>query len=92
MLSNIFTIIGNLARTSLDLFASLARGLLDLFSAFASVILWPVKAVFRVIFGDYSVSAQWTPLYLLACGILLVMLVLIAAWVFWNNFQRRKKG
>ena len=67
------------------------RGLWDILGAVASAVLWPVRAVGGILFGGWDVSSQWTPLYFVACGVLLAALVFLLACALWVN-HRRKKG
>ena len=69
---------------------ALGRGLLDVLSALASAVLWPIRAASGILFGNWDVSSQWTPLYLSACGVLLAALILFFLWALWSNHKRKK--
>lgn len=44
----------------------------------------------EILFGNWDVSSQWTPLYLSACGVLLAALILFFLWALWSNHKRKK--
>lgn len=91
MISAIFDLIGSLASAFFQVAGALGRAFLDILSALSSAVLWPVRAVGGILFGGWDVSSQWTPLYFVACGVLLAALVFLLACALWVN-HRRKKG
>ena len=91
MLSAIFDVLSSIVSAFFQVLGALGRGLGDILGAVASVVLWPVRAVGGVLFGGWDVSSQWTPLYFVACGVLLAALVFLLACALWVN-HRRKKG
>lgn len=91
MISAIFDLIGSLASAFFQVAGALGRAFLDILSALSSAVLWPVRAVGNVLFGSWDTSTPWTPLYFVACGVLLAALVFLLACALWVN-HRRKKG
>lgn len=91
MFSALWDIFSSLVSAFFQVVGALGRGLLDVLSALASAVLWPVRAVGGILFGGWDVSFQWTPLYFVACGVLLAALVFLLACALWVN-HRRKKG
>ena len=49
-----------------------------------------IRAASGILFGNWDVSSQWTPLYLSACGVLLAALILFFLWALWSNHKRKK--
>lgn len=90
MISTIFSFFVSLAQTSLEIFGALGRGLLDILSALASVILWPFRAMWGILFGSWDLTSPWTPLYFLVCLVLLLALAAFAVWALWVNHKRKK--
>ena len=76
MFSALWDIISSLVSAFFQVVGALGRGLLDVLSALASAVLWPIRAASGILFGNWDVSSQWTPLYLSACGVLLAALIL----------------
>ena len=91
VLSAIFDVLSSIVSAFFQVLGALGRGLWDILGAVASVVLWPVRAVGGILFGGWDVSSQWTPLYFVACAILLAALVFLLACALWVN-HRRKKG
>ena len=91
MFSALWDIFSSLASAFFQVVGALGRGLLDVLSALASAVLWPIRAASGILFGNWDVSSQWTPLYFVACGVLLAALVFLLACALWVN-HRRKKG
>ena len=91
MFSALWDIFSSLASAFFQVVGALGRGLLDVLSALASAVLWPIRAASGILFGNWDVSSQWTPLYFVACAILLAALVFLLACALWVN-HRRKKG
>lgn len=87
-----FSSIWQLLSTLLGALGSVGRALLDVLFALVSAILWPVKALGSIFFGTWNVSAPWTPLYFLACTILILALIVLVAWALWVNHLRRKNN
>ena len=83
VLSAIFDVLSSIVSAFFQVLGALSRGLWD--------ILGPVRAVGGILFGGWDVSSQWTPLYFVACGVLLAALVFLLACALWVN-HRRKKG
>ena len=71
MFSALWDIFSSLVSAFFQVVGALGRGLLDVLSALASAVLWPIRAASGILFGNWDVSSQWTPLYLSACGVLL---------------------
>lgn len=91
MFSALWDIFSSLVSAFFQVVGALGRGLLDVLSALASAVLWPIRAASGILFGNWDVSSQWTPLYFVACGVLLAALVFLLACALWVN-HRRKKG
>ena len=91
MFSALWDIFSSLVSAFFQVVGALGRGLLDVLSALASAVLWPIRAASGILFGNWDVSSQWTPLYFVACGVLLAALVFLLACALWMN-HRRKKG
>ena len=91
MFSALWDIFSSLVSAFFQVVGALGRGLLDVLSALASAVLWPIRAASGILFGNWDISSQWTPLYFVACGVLLAALVFLLACALWVN-HRRKKG
>ena len=91
VLSAIFDVLSSIVSAFFQVLGALGRGLWDILGAVASAVLWPVRAVGGILFGGWDVSSQWTPLYFVACALLLAALVFLLACALWVN-HRRKKG
>ena len=91
VLSAIFDVLSSIVSAFFQVLGALGRGRWDILGAGAAAVRWPVRAVGGVLFGGWDVSSQWTPLYFVACAILLAALVFLLACALWVN-HRRKKG
>ena len=91
VLSAIFDVLSSIVSAFFQVLGARGRGRWDILGAVASAVLWPVRAVGGILFGVWDVSSQWTPLYFVACGVLLAALVFLLACALWMN-HRRKKG
>ena len=80
MFSALWDIFSSLVSAFFQVVGALGRGLLDVLSALASAVLWPIRAASGILFGNWDISSQWTPLYLSACGVLLAALILFFLW------------
>ena len=80
VLSAIFDVLSSIVSAFFQVLGALGRGLWDILGAVAGIL-----------FGGWDVSSQWTPLYFVACGVLLAALVFLLACALWVN-HRRKKG
>ena len=89
MFSALWDIFSSLVSAFFQVVGALGRGLLDVLSALASAVLWPIRAASGILFGNWDVSSQWTPLYLSACGVLLAALILFFLWALWSNHKRK---
>ena len=49
------------ARALFDLGGAVVRLAFHLLSALAGALLWPLKALWTLLFGDWSTLATWTP-------------------------------
>ena len=52
------------ARALFDLGGAVVRLAFQLLSALAGAVLWPLRALWALLFGDWSALATWTPGYL----------------------------
>ena len=74
------------ARALFDLGGAVVRLAFHLLSALAGALLWPLKALWTLLFGDWSALTSWTPAYLVVC------LVVLAALAGLLLYGRRKRG
>ena len=88
MFSFLFDVLSSLAHIAWDVISFLAHALVDLVSGIASVFLWPIKAVLSAMSDWWGFSAQWTTLYFLGSGILLVLVILLACWAVAANSRK----
>lgn len=76
-----------MGRAFFEVIGALARGSWDVLSSIASAVLWPVRAVTGLLFGDWSTVGRWTPWYFLLCAIVLATLTGLVLWGFWKKKQ-----
>lgn len=89
MISAFFDFIGSLGHAMFQVIGSLGRLLLNILSSLASVVMWPVRAASGLLFGTWDASGPWTPVYFLACAILLTALAVLVGRALWNNRRRK---
>lgn len=63
----------------------LLKGSASALSALCSIFLTP----FRVGSDIFGVPIQWTPLFLLACVLLVLLLLVLAGWAITANAKRK---
>lgn len=76
------------ARALFDLGGAVVRLAFHLLSALAGALLWPLKALWTLLFGDWSALTSWTPAYLVVC---LVVLAALAGLLLYGRWKRGKQ-
>ena len=76
------------ARALFDLGGAVVRLAFHLLSALAGALLWPLKALWTLLFGDWSALTPWTPAYLVVC---LVVLAALAGLLLYGRWKRGKQ-
>ncbi len=76
------------ARALFDLGGAVVRLAFHLLSALAGALLWPLKALWALLFGDWSALTSWTPAYLVVC---LVVLAALAGLLLYGRWKRGKQ-
>ena len=76
------------ARALFDLGGAVVRLAFHLLSALAGALLWPLKALWTLLFGDWSALTTWTPAYLVVC---LVVLAALAGLLLYGRWKRGKQ-
>ena len=88
MISALFDLLSAVSRGLFQVLGALFRVFVELLSGIASAVLWPFRAANALLFGDWSSVGRWTPLYLGACGLVLLALAALIAYGWW----KRRKG
>lgn len=76
------------ARALFDLGGAVVRLAFHLLSALAGALLWPLKALWTLLFGDWSALTSWTPAYLVVC---LLVLAALAGLLLYGRWKRGKQ-
>ena len=76
------------ARALFDLGGAVVRLAFHLLSALAGALLWPLKALWTLLFGDWSALTSWPPAYLVVC---LVVLAALAGLLLYGRWKRGKQ-
>ena len=76
------------ARALFDLGGAVVRLAFHLLSALAGALLWPLKALWTLLFGDWSTLTAWTPAYLVVCP---VVLAALAGLLLYGRWKRGKQ-
>lgn len=76
------------ARALFDLGGAVVRLAFHLLSALAGALLWPLKALWTLLFGDWSALTSWTPAYLVVC---LVVLAALAGLLLYGRWKKGKQ-
>lgn len=76
------------ARALFDLGGAVVRLAFHLLSALAGALLWPLKALWTLLFGDWSALTSWTPAYLVVC---LVVLAALAGLLLYSRWKKGKQ-
>lgn len=76
------------ARALFDLGGAVVRLAFHLLSALTGALLWPLKALWTLLFGDWSALTSWTPAYLVVC---LVVLAALAGLLLYGRWKRGKQ-
>lgn len=87
MISALWDVLQSIGRAFFQVIGALAHGAWDVLSGVASAVLWPVRAVTGLLFGDWSTVGRWTPWYFLLCAIVLATLTGLVLWGFWKKKQ-----
>ena len=85
MFSALFKLVGHMGHFLWDLLGAVANLAWDLFSALVQVVTWPVKAVAGLVGG----AARWTPLFLMVCGVLFLLVAVCAGLAVVMRLRRR---
>lgn len=76
------------ARALFDLGGAVVRLTFHLLSALAGALLWPLKALWALLFGDWSTLTTWTPAYLAVC---LLVLAALAGLLLYSRWKKGKQ-
>ena len=76
------------ARALFDLGGAVVRLAFHLLSALAGALLWPLKALWTLLVGDWSTLATWTPAYLAVC---LLVLAALAGLLLYSRWKKGKQ-
>ena len=76
------------ARALFDLGGAVVRLAFHLLSALAGALLWPLKALWTLLFGDWGAVTSWSPAYLVVC---LVVLAALAGLLLYGRWKRGKQ-
>lgn len=76
------------ARALFDLGGAVVRLAFHLLSALAGALLWPLKALWTLLFGDWSALTTWTPAYLAVC---LLVLAALAGLLLYSRWKKGKQ-
>ena len=88
MFSALWDLFTRAARALFDLGGAVVRLAFHLLSALAGALLWPLKALWTLLFGDWSALTSWTPAYLVVC---LVVLAALAGLLLYGRWKRGKQ-
>lgn len=88
MFSALWNLFTCAARALFDLGGAVVRLAFHLLSALAGALLWPLKALWTLLFGDWSALTSWTPAYLVVC---LVVLAALAGLLLYGRWKRGKQ-
>lgn len=87
MMHILFDILSACAHFMWNLLGAIAGFAMNLFSAAFTVLTWPFKAFGSILNGTFS----WMPLFLTACLVLGVLLVLLAVLALYSRIHSRFK-
>ena len=76
------------ARALFDLGGAVVRLAFHLLSALAGALLWPLKALWTLLFGDWSTLTTWAPAYLAVC---LLVLAALAGLLLYSRWKKGKQ-
>ena len=76
------------ARALFDLGGAVVRLAFHLLSALAGALLWPLKALWTLLFGDWSALTSCTPAYLAVC---LLVLAALAGLLLYSRWKKGKQ-
>ena len=88
MLSALWELFENLVRALFDVGGALVRVVFQLFSLLAQALLWPFKALWTLLFGDWTALSPWQPAGLALWALALVAAAGVLAYGCW----KRRRG
>ena len=85
MISALWELFSSVASAVFQVGGALVRVVFQLLGTLASAVVWPFRAAWALLFGDWHTLGPWTPLYLALCLLVALALGGLFAYTLWKR-------